>query len=36
MSFLVEIKSAEGGDHAKHLVEVQADIYTRLARKHCL
>lgn len=36
MSVLIEIKSAEGGDHAKHLVEVQKDIYVRLARRNCL
>lgn len=36
MSILVEIKSAEGGDHAKYLVGVQADIYSRLARRNCL
>ncbi len=36
MGLLIEIKSAEGGDHSKHLVTVQRDIYVRLGRRHGL
>jgi hypothetical protein len=33
MSIMVEIRSAEGGEHAKLLVIEQAGIYTRLCIK---
>lgn len=36
MSFIVEIRSAEGGDDAKALVVEQFSIYTRLAIKRGL
>jgi hypothetical protein len=36
MKLLIEIRAAEGGDHAKKLVEKQADIYCRLALRECL
>jgi protein subunit release factor A len=30
----IEIRSAEGGDHAKRLVHRQADIYRAFARRN--
>lgn len=32
----VEIKAAEGGDHAKRLVEKQFEIYKKFARRRRL
>lgn len=31
MSLFIEIRAAEGGDHAKTLVQEQASIYVRAA-----
>jgi len=36
MKLLIEIRAAEGGDHAKRLVERQADIYGRVALREFL
>jgi protein subunit release factor A len=35
-SLIIEIRAAEGGDHAKHLVGVQTRIYLKLAVRRCL
>ena len=36
MSIIVEIRAAEGGEDAKHIVVLQTAIYCRRALRRCL
>ena len=33
---LIEIRSGEGGDHAKVLVKEQVRLYSKVAQRECL
>lgn len=36
MTVILEIRAAEGGNDAKHLVHEQAAVYARYCARHCL